>query len=400
LNRATIRATDSAMRPLQLWLPNVTGALALPEVQRDRERAFKAWRGEDVVWLLPGLQKPVRWVEDKVTKVLGIPAEQLDRLDVYHVGENGYVWGPEAEARFPEGRVEGLLAAFLNVGKLGGGIEFYRAPDELQLRVPRIEDAKVVYKLRNLRLEPGSVMPVALAGDESGFFSMHWPPDETRWPTVSPEAESREQFGALESAEYQGMPVAVRREDPEFRALRIILKWLPPLTDLFSPASGADDMHACAKMVALARKSRGDLTGALLDSKAAASRYVTDGETTLWSSWFLPIFAAEGIDGALIAAEARYDVQAANLKEVFQSEPLQQALSETVPIRRAWGAIGLFWALLLERLEEGRSFQSCERCGRIIQGKRGKRFCGRDDDLQCYRQRRATDRRRERQRKT
>lgn len=387
------------MRPFQLWLPNVTGTLALPEVQRDRERAFKAWRGEDVVWLLPSWEKPVRWVEDKVRKVLGIPAEQLDRLDVYHVGESGYVWGRGAQARFPEGRVEGLLDAFLNVDRLGG-IEFYTAPDELQLPVPQIEDAKVVYKPRKLRLEPGPVMPITGIDEETRTVSMRWPPDETRCPTVSPEAESREHFGPLESAEHQGMPVAVPREDTEFRALRIILKWPPPLRDLFSPASGADDMHACARMVALARKSRSDLTGALLDSKAAAGRYVTDGETTLWSSWFLPIFAAEGIDGAVFAAEARYDVYAANLKEVFQSEPLQQALSETVPIRRAWGAIGLFWVLLLERLEEGRSFQVCERCGRIIQGKRGKRFCGRNDDLQCYRQRRATDRRRERHRGT
>ena len=385
------------MRPLQLWLPHVTGNLALPEVQRDRERAFKAWRGEDVVWLLPSLEEPVRWVEDKVRKVLGIPAEQFDRLDVYHVGEHGHVWGPEAEARFPGGRVEALLDAFLNFKKLGG-IEFCAGPDELQLRVPRIEDAKVVYKPERIGLEPGPVMPIVATDEETGTVSVHWPPDETRCPTVSPEAESREHFGRLESAEYQGMPVAVRREDTEFRALRIILKWPPPLTDLFSPASGADDMHACARMVALARKSQADLTSTLLDSKAAAGRYVTDGEATLESSWFWPIFAAEGIKGALFATEARYDVYATNLKEIFQSEPLQQALSETVPIRRAWGAIGLFWALLLERLEEGRSFQVCERCGRIIQGKRGKRFCGRNDDLRCYRQRRTTDRRRERRR--
>jgi hypothetical protein len=68
-------------------------------------------------------------------------------------------------------------------------------------------------------------------------------------------------------------------------------------------------------------------------------------------------------------------------------------MGRLVPIRRVWGATGLFWALLLERLEEGRPSASCRRCGRIIWGKQGKRFCSPSDDLLCFRERRAADRR-------
>ena len=73
-------------------------------------------------------------------------------------------------------------------------------------------------------------------------------------------------------------------------------------------------------------------------------------------------------------------------------------MKKRVDITRAWEAIGLFWALLMEQLGQGSRFPECEDCHRLNPGKKGKQYCGPDDDPGCYAQRRARDKRNERER--
>ena len=59
------------MEPFQLWLPLMGPSPGVPEVQRDISRAFRAWNGENRVWLLP-------WVEESRSKP---PAESPQQRD-------------------------------------------------------------------------------------------------------------------------------------------------------------------------------------------------------------------------------------------------------------------------------------------------------------------------------
>jgi hypothetical protein len=121
--------------------------------------------------------------------------------------------------------------------------------------------------------------------------------------------------------------------------------------------------------------------------------------------WFRPTLKRKGVKHVLLKAEGRQlyvpsrerrmpDEKA--LKEALKRKDWQDWLSERVPIRRAWGAVGLFWTLLLDHLEAQRSFAVCQRCERILIDKAGKRFCGPHDDGQCFNARRAADQRRSR----
>jgi hypothetical protein len=87
------------------------------------------------------------------------------------------------------------------------------------------------------------------------------------------------------------------------------------------------------------------------------------------------------------------------VKELLKNDAWRTELAKPVPIRRAWGAVGLFWTLLLDRLEAQRSFNLCERCGRIIPSEAGKRFCGKTDNNGCFSKRRAQDQRRSRKKR-
>jgi hypothetical protein len=81
-----------------------------------------------------------------------------------------------------------------------------------------------------------------------------------------------------------------------------------------------------------------------------------------------------------------------------RSAGFREAMAEQIELPRVWGALGLLWFVLIEALETQRGFRQCQRCGRVIAGKSDKRFCGPDDNPECFRGRRAEDRRRSRDR--
>src|SRR5215471_3031461 len=111
------------MRPLQIWVPTLHAALSSAKEQRDKRRVWDAWMGEHIVWILPGLAKPQRWIDiptepglpDKAMQlVLAIPGEHLECVRIYHVTDTGVVWGPGATNRFPGRTIDGLLNTWLN----------------------------------------------------------------------------------------------------------------------------------------------------------------------------------------------------------------------------------------------------------------------------------------------
>jgi hypothetical protein len=96
----------------------------------------------------------------------------------------------------------------------------------------------------------------------------------------------------------------------------------------------------------------------------------------------------------LFAAGGRFRLRARSLTEALKSQAWREVMTRPVSVRRVWGATGLLAALFLDRLETYQTIQQCERCGWMLQGTRGKRFCSRTENPTCFRQRRAEDQRR------
>jgi hypothetical protein len=385
------------MRPLQLWLPFLGQSINSEEVGRDAQRAFQEWRGEPTVWLLPELEKPLRWVEHD-TPQLAVPSEGFDRVDIVHVNKDGYVYAPTATERFVRRTVDGLLEAWLNVLKKGGPI-LVRAPNFVPLLAPHVTAEGVTFAPRTVDFAPGPFIPIVAVESRSKTVGMFWPPAGSP-ATVSPEAESLKRF-PLERVEAAGVPEAVTSKGE--RAPWVFLQWPKPLRTLMPVLSSLDDMHSLALMMKFAQDRGGEPVELLTKAKSYAGRYLFDGHTTLEFSWFRPSFEQKGIRHIVLTAEDK----GLTIPEALRKEPWDKGLlgqllsrddwttvlSQLVPVRRVWGASGLLWALLLERLESGRGFVSCERCGRVISGKLGKRFCAASDDIVCFRARRTAERR-------
>jgi len=181
-----------------------------------------------------------------------------------------------------------------------------------------------------------------------------------------------------------------------------VVWWPAPLEVLFPTGSGLDDLYAQAQMTDLVRQSREDSEGARHAAREKAAPYVSPGWTTRELSWLGPTyFGGKNVgkgDQAVVIDAMRFGIDVENLEEFFRSSKWKRLRAERVPATRVWGAVGLFWALLAEALETRRAFASCQRCGRIFEGRRHKRFCGPPDDTGCFRERRAHAKRQSRSR--
>lgn len=398
------------MRPLQVWLPYSDPALTHPALRRDLDRAQELWKGESTVWLIPGLDEHARWENPRSPwfRELAVPTEATNRVDVFHISSDGFIFGATRCTRFPQRGIAGLLNDWLSVGRGAGenAILYGPPPPEVGFLLPEITNRGVTYKWtwRSLGTIGTLSRRVPDSADQSRRVELEWPPEGTQWPaTVSPAAESTEHYGPLvrddvADGEYS-IPSLVSQRDPRFRSLFLLDLWPGMLRCLFPLGAGPDAIAAQGRMVAVMEESQSNPVAALAKAQALASGYLAEATVAERYLVWYPLLIQHGEEAVLQQIAFKLDCRFASLAEAVACEKVQELFSRPVTTRRAYGALGLFWALLLDQLEKGKGFSRCKRCGRVIQARPNKKYCGKDDELQCFRARRASDRRRERARR-
>jgi hypothetical protein len=391
-----------SMKPLQIWLPALEETVLTDKLSRDLERAQRQWMGETTVWLLPGLEKAVKWgtPERPWSTELAIPAETLDRIDIFHLGDNGYLHGSGRYPRFISACTDKLLDSWLNLpyGSEADGIRLLACPTRARFEVPRFEGDRVYYIEQELELGPGEVIPITNTSLEERTIEGRWPPPGFPLPTISPSGESRQDAGLMVHAGYAGsVPIFESvSAGNKSRCMALLAEWPAPFTDLFL-FGGCHDAMLCQSLTKKVTEiSLTDPGAALQEALIHSGKFIAGGEAFFKDSWFHPRVNAVSVGDALDQLYLRYSLSFQTIEEACDSQEFQEKMMERVVVRRAIGVQGLFWSLLIEKLEEGLKFRLCERCGRILASRKGKRFCDRQTNLECFRAQGASNRRRER----
>jgi len=376
------------MRPMQVWVPALGNSVGLPWVRRDMQRAYEAWRDEEVMFLVPGLAEVRRWLMtleklEANSAVAAVPGEHPETVFVLHLSANGYLW---KSLQTPAWRIDGLLEAWLNFDVQNGRLI---SPPSPTMWLPSVENGVLVERDKAIRFESIVVetaapptVPISILDEERREIGIHWPPDE-RWPaTVHPDAEAADY-----PPQYSD---GTDRADEDGGPRGLYYWWPPPFGFLFGLGAGLDVFKALVDMRKISAEAAKGRQAALSRARLRASDYLSEGDSTLWSAVILPTALALGPDGFTAAAWETHGIIATDLAEASKSP----RANERVPVVRAWGGIGLLWALLIDRLESDRPFHTCELCGRLLSARR--KVCGKRDDARCYKSRRAADKRRSR----
>jgi hypothetical protein len=307
------------MRPLQLWLPiwevNPVGS----PLARDIQQAFARWDNDDVVWLIPWIDEVVRWYDPTINQQdVAIPANSFNRIGVYHMGKNGYVWRTEASEYFPSGRIdETLLDLWLSIGETGVVPADALQEQTVLGEVPEISDGQFIrYREWGASNQPAFFLPNALT-------------------ELLPLGGNLGQWAELEA------------------------------------------------MAKIAKRSAASLAQALRVATAYGGPYITEGISNVARAWLLPIKLQEGEGGVMDATQPLVP-NVRSLAQAKDSPEWRDHVAKPVTIRRVWGIFGLFWALLLERLEASQPFSVCVHCKRLLPGRHKRTQCGPQDDKDCF----------------
>ncbi len=209
------------MRPIQLWLPTLISNPRLPVVERDRERAYQLRAHEDVIWLLPDGPGHLGWRDDNKARCVAINSEGLDQIHVFHIGENGYAVGQGFKHWFPDGHVNNLLDAWLN---MSGSIEILHQGDTVSIQTPKFIEGKVSYVTSTVPVAPLHTCPVEIIDEHEGTFGLGPAPERKRLLPVSIDSEGSDYFGEMIPEEFMGLPTWVSKKRGT-RSMMFLLRW-------------------------------------------------------------------------------------------------------------------------------------------------------------------------------
>lgn len=393
------------MRPLQFWLPTCVSSLGDPAVSADIERAFQHWQGARTLWLLPDINAPYHWSEGPTDYdiVQEVPSTRLERVDIYHVTDTGVAWGSCQAKQFPaDWNLGTLLTNWLDAFRQRARLRLARAQSSRTWWVPRRTGDRVAYEERECPITPICVLPSARLEHAQGVFRVQWPLEGMPAP-VSLEAETAKYYSLLERHELaEGVTSISCVEAPaDGFPLPVEVVW-PPAWHWLFPHEGENALDACVEqetMCRVATRSSEDLAKALQAARAHTGRYITEGTTWQGFVHFFPAFVVGGEQYAFQEAHKHNAPSIQTWQTAVSSSRWNSWLKMPIDITRVWGPIGLFWALLIDELEQKRPYRVCKLCHRLIQGKKSKQYCGEHDDRRCYTQRRARDKHEERVRR-
>ncbi|PGR23028.1 hypothetical protein COC52_24860 [Priestia megaterium] len=386
------------MKPIQLWLPLLNVSWDTPSFSRDIERAQKNWIGEDRIWLLPGLKEVKRWssqVNIFTFKECAIPSESFNVINVIDVTKQRTMY-PPGGSTIPENWQGKLPENLLNLWLSSSEFAFISTENSFKMKLPFFTDTAVTYKEMELCFPPGPSVPISKLDEKERKAVLKWPPEEIKLiDSVSPEAESSEFFGKYmweKEPTDNDLNIVVNKDGR--KAFHAKLLWNEPFGEMFPLGGGIDLLNNRSYLKSCVKNTEKNIGNIALQ----ANRFTSVGWTNLENQMVAPALLNEGLKALLFEIEGRFNIEVNSFKELLKHEKYNDIFHTRITVTRVFGWEGYFWWELNNLVNvEKQSIKTCILCGGLISGKKDKIYCGKKENPDCFRKRRASDKRKERE---
>lgn len=393
-----MRKLKTKSEPVQVWAPLFYKS-PFSNFLLDLQRAYKEWQNEDRIWLMPDAKKVIRWkVKDNNLLFYEaiIPSEELNVITIYHLDEQSRIYPPFLSTSKNKNVIEsGLYRKWLKEFP-----SFYEGSDSITIILPVVKNDKFSrYEEKELKIKPGSVMPITDVVLNNNTFTMRWPPpDKNMLSTISPDIESKNFYGQLKFEKFKyrkdneekEIDVVLSEKEPGGKAINIWIKWPKPFEDFFPDGGNLDLIYHYAHMRNLIKAiESGDdeRKKAFQELERLVGIFVSDAESTLEKTFYLPR-VTKNRDALLADVEFRYGTYAENLDELMDSYEFKKLITQRVKIKRIYSWLGYLWWQLHHDISSNTNIKFCKNCGNIIRGGRSDRvYCTREENKECYNER-------------
>ena len=388
-------------QPVQVWAPLFYKS-PLGNFLLDLQRAYKEWQHEDRIWLMPDSTKVIRW-ENKIDNFSFyeaiIPSEALNAVSIYHIDEQGRIYPPHQST----GKLNNVIESGLYRRWLKDFPSFYKGSDFITIELPIVKNDEFYnYEKKELKIEPGPIIPIVSVNQNNNTTAVMWPPPEVNMPgTISPDIESKNFYGKLKfekDSKEKETGLVTAEKKLAGKAINVWNKWHKPFDSFFPDGGNIDLIYQHALMSNLIKEigNKEDKSQkAFQEIERLVNIFVGDAESTLEKTFLLPR-ALKSKDALLFDVEYRYGIGAENLDELLKSKEFKSLITQKVKIKRIYSWLGYFWWELYNDISSNTNIRFCSKCGNIIVGGRSDRiYCTEEENKDCFNIRAA-----ERQRKS
>jgi hypothetical protein len=373
--------------PIQLWLPLLNFSVFNDTMMRDLQRAKLKWNGQDRIWLLPEIEETKSWQIGTFLE-LAVPSESFNIISILNVDEEDNIYFnadgmlPKEWKKIPDDLLEQWLKAPLP--------DCITWIDSFKIRMPFISEKTVEYEIREHYLKPASSFPMKIDGDE---FEINLTP-KSKKNYISLEYEGKDRFQG-QQGKIGDMSCTIDQEGNV--SLNTSLRWIEPFQSMFFLGGNADLIQHKYKMQNAIENNDTKTT------KDWLGRFVDEGKNDLFTIWLLPkIYGRddnENSEKLLLEIESKFNICCDNLDELLINPAYKKLFSQVYPIKRIFSWPGYLWWKLSTSMDQSK-LKFCQRCRKLLTGKKNKKFCSKQDNPDCYRERRTYDKEQERKRKT
>ncbi|OIJ16501.1 hypothetical protein BKP45_21070 [Anaerobacillus alkalidiazotrophicus] len=381
------------MKPFQIWLPLFNISWETPSFSRDVERAQRSWDGEDRIWLIPGLKEVKRWsIKEGLSTFneCAIPSETFNNITIVNVSKNRTFFPQEGNGipgewggNFPEN----LLNLWVSSNPT-----FISIDNKFKMNIPFFINDKVAYKEVIRTMPPGPIIPITKVDKEDLLVELKWTPNNNI-ESISPEVESSEFFGKYKWEKEPKNTFNLAVNDGGKKAFHTAILWKQPIQEMFPLGGGIDLLnHNSYLRRCLKDKQKNKVNIAL-----QASRLTTVGWTTLEKQMVFPALYSGCMKNLLFEIEGSFDIEVNSFEELTEHELYTETFHSRIEVTRIFGWEGYFWWQLNNLVNvENKSIKTCELCEGMISGKIDKRYCSKKENPDCFRKRKAANKRNER----
>jgi len=183
--------------------------------------------------------------------------------------------------------------------------------------------------------------------------------------------------------------LTVSEKDPNSRGVSTQIAWnKDPFNYMFGEGAGIDLlMHQEIFSRCIRELNEGQIDKVMKEAEARLGAFTSSGRSTIWHSWFAPM-AMANVQEVLFAVETQYSLVANTIEELDQSEEFHKTMDRPVGVTVINDWLGYMWWDFYQDLQEKITIQCCEACGWVIRGgHHDRRFCRREENIECFRKR-------------